>query len=111
MGKPASTVVEDAVRSSLYVDHDAGGFQFSRQDSQDISEIRDFANEMLMDGGSRTTQIGKSELLIPTLVLRQLKKKYPDLDSPDRMTKVRAWKKFLASTESKPWRTSRPKYI
>lgn len=48
---------------------------------------------------------GVSELEIPVGILHFLKRKYPDLDSKDSGIKTRAWKRFIASPESKPFRT------
>lgn len=48
---------------------------------------------------------GVVELEIPVGMLHFLKKRYPDLDSPDSSIKTAAWKKYLASAASKPFRT------
>ena len=47
---------------------------------------------------------GRSELEIPVLQLVKLKVKYPDLASPDSGIKLKAWKLFLRSAESLPYR-------
>jgi hypothetical protein len=36
--------------------------------------------------------------------------RYPDLDSPDHETKIKAWKAFARNPESKPYRVFKPKY-
>lgn len=48
---------------------------------------------------------GRPELEIPALDLHFLKKANPDLASLDAATKTKAWKKFLASDASLPYRT------
>lgn len=47
---------------------------------------------------------GRVELEIPTLQLDKLKRRYPDLGSPDSGIKLKAWKTFLRSAESRPYR-------
>ena len=54
---------------------------------------------------TRSMDWGVSELEIPVGMLHFLKKRYPDLDSKDHQIKTNAWKKFLASPQSKPFRT------
>jgi hypothetical protein len=54
---------------------------------------------------TRPMQWGVAELEIPVGMLHFLKKKYPELGSPDAQIKTRAWKRFLASPQSKPFRT------
>lgn len=44
------------------------------------------------------------ELSIPEADYYNLRKKYPDLASPDGMVRTLAWKSFLASAESVPYR-------
>jgi hypothetical protein len=47
---------------------------------------------------------GRAELEIPIIQLDNLKRRYPELASPDAETKTRAWKRFAASPESAPYR-------
>jgi len=57
---------------------------------------------------------GRWCLRIPELDLMLLKRKYPELDSKDGQIKTQAWKKFLSSSESKPYRvqdSAREKYF
>ena len=44
------------------------------------------------------------ELRIPELHYLRLVKKYPDLNSPDGLTRRNAWRKFMASAEADPYR-------
>jgi hypothetical protein len=44
------------------------------------------------------------ELTIPLMDLYYLKKANPELDSSDAMVRTLAWKKFMASSESDPYR-------
>ena len=67
--------------------------------------------EVLDRGGSRTLSFGRLELQIPTSHRAALSLKYPELDSPDWETSLRAWKKFASSAEAKPYKVSRPRYI
>ena len=43
-------------------------------------------------------------LSLPEFEYYMLIKKYPDLNSPDHEIKTRAWKTYLRSAESKPYR-------
>jgi hypothetical protein len=110
--QPHSTLYDEVIRSSLHVDYTAADegriYRLDRQDS--CAEILKQNQELLDAGGSRTTSFGKVELCIPEIMLRKLKRKYPELDSADRETKVRAWKKFLGTSESRPFRVSRSRY-
>lgn len=63
-----------------------------------LKEVRD-------RGLTRGLSFGVTELEIPVGMLYFLKRRFPDLDSPDSMIKTAAWKKFLASPMSKPFRT------
>ena len=53
---------------------------------------------------ARAMPWGRPEMEIPAVDLHFLKLKYPDLASPDGGIKTRAWKRFLASAESFPYR-------
>lgn len=44
------------------------------------------------------------ELTIPVADYYALKKKYPDLSSPDGLTRTLAWKKFLGTAEAIPYK-------
>jgi hypothetical protein len=73
--------------------------------------IVDDNREIVGDGGSRSTSFGRVELRIPFRERKLLSLKYPELDSTDWETQLRAWKRFIASPESKPFRVSKPRYI
>jgi len=98
------------IEHGISVDHNPDGFQISRVARQDCSAIIEHNREVMAAGGSRTASFGKVELSIPELELRNLKKRYPDLAAPDMQIRVRAWKRFIRSAESKPWRVSQRKY-
>jgi hypothetical protein len=53
---------------------------------------------------AKTLDWGRAELEIPIIQLENLKRRYPELGSPDHETKTRAWKRFAASPESLPYR-------
>lgn len=53
---------------------------------------------------ARSMDWGRAELEIPIIQLENLKRRYPELGSPDQETKTRAWKRFAASPESLPYR-------
>lgn len=108
--QPDAAFYDGVVRKSLSVDHDGEGFRLSALTHQDCTAVLDHNREVMLDGGSRTGSFGKVELRIPELVLQKLKRKYPELDSGDREIKVKAWKKFIRSSEAKPWKVSRPRY-
>jgi hypothetical protein len=55
-------------------------------------------------GAQRDLTFGRQVLAIPALDDYLLKKKYPDLNSPDHDTKQRALAKFMASSESAPYK-------
>ena len=109
---PHSGFFDGVINKSLTVDHAAGGegFRIHSLSHQDCSEIMEHNKQAMMSGGAKTLSFGKAELCIPELVLQNLKKKYPELAAPDMQIRVKAWKKFLRSTEAKPWRVSVPKY-
>ena len=66
-------------------------------------------SEVRARGGSRMMEWGQHQLQIPNRVLAQLMLRYPELNSPDPETKTKAWKKYLRSNASKPYRTNDPK--
>ena len=47
---------------------------------------------------------GRPELEIPFVQMENLKRRYPELASPDHDIKLKAWKRFLADPESLPYR-------
>lgn len=47
---------------------------------------------------------GRPELEIPFVQYENLKRRYPDLVSPDRQIKLKAWQRFLADPASLPFR-------
>jgi len=102
---------DGVVESSLNIDHAGDQLLLSRLDKQDCSEILKHNQEMLDAGGSQSGSFGKVELCIPFLVLEKLKRKYPDLKSPDREIRVKAWKRFISTAEARPWKVSRDKYV
>jgi hypothetical protein len=109
---PVASIYDGAVRSSLTVEHSPGGegFTFSRLEHQDCAAILDHNREVMAAGGSRTASFGKVELCIPELELRKLKRRYPDLASPDKEIRLKAWKRFIQTAEAKPWKVSQPRY-
>ncbi len=52
----------------------------------------------------RTLSFAQPSLNIPEPDLYALWRKYPDLNAKDKMTKRNAWLKFIASSESDPYR-------
>jgi hypothetical protein len=48
--------------------------------------------------------LGRWALSVPMLEMENLRRKYPALRSRDPMERSRAWLKFIASDESKPYR-------
>ena len=102
---------DGVVNHSLSVDQHRGGFQLTRHDMQDCAPILDHNRKIMAQGCSRTTSFGKVELCIPELELYNIKARFPDMASPDRDIKLKAWKKYLRMAESKPWRVSVPKYV
>ena len=66
--------------------------------------------EIMLDGGAKHLSWGHVALRIPKADRRALSHRYPELDSTDWETQTRAWKRFAASSESKPYRVVKPKY-
>ena len=52
----------------------------------------------------RSTEGFGWELSIPELHFHRLIKKYPELQSPDREISLKAWKRFLGTSECDPYR-------
>lgn len=62
-------------------------------------------NKVIRNNGlCRNMEWGAPALRIPEVDYIKLVKKYPDLASRDNLTRSLAWKKFLQSTESTPYR-------
>ncbi len=99
------------IRHDLSIDQDRSGFKLHRLDTQDCAPILDHNNEVMAQGGSRTGSFGKVELCIPELELYNLKKRYPDLESKDKEIRVKAWKKYIATAEARPWKVSQNRYV
>ena len=109
--KADADLFDGVVRKSVVVEPESEGGRITALTHQDCSAVLDHNKEVMAQGGARSLSFGKAELCIPELVLAKLKKKYPDLAAPDMQIRVKAWKKFLASSESKPWRVSTPRYV
>jgi hypothetical protein len=77
-----------------------------------VSDWRQAGRRQLLDGIQTVRQDrlarkmpwGEPSLEIPVVDLHFLKKANPDLESLDGEIKTKAWKKFLASPESLPYR-------
>lgn len=109
--QPASELFDGVVRNSLHVEHgDGDEFRIARLAHQDCAEILDHNREIMAAGGYRSTGHGMTELCIPELELIKLKRRYPDLASQDKDIRVKAWKRFIGSTEAKPWRVGSRRY-
>jgi hypothetical protein len=63
----------------------------------------DIANQRLADRKTKDLKMGRLYLEVPEMDLWQLKLKYPELGSKDAEIKTRAWKKFIHTTEAKPY--------
>jgi hypothetical protein len=51
--------------------------------------------------------MGRLALTIPLDDRERLRRKYPELDSTDAQTRTLAWKRFIASEESAPYKVSK----
>jgi len=109
--KPHARIYDEVVDQSLHIEADGKGMKIHSVTHQDVGPILEHNKTVMREGGSRTLSFGKSELVIPEVVLTRLKKKYPELQAPDMEIRVKAWKRFLASSESRPWRVSTKKYV
>lgn len=56
------------------------------------------------EGAVRKQDVMRWELSIPLIDRELLGIKYPDLNSPDGKIRSAAWKRFIASEESRPYR-------
>ncbi len=101
---------DGVVDASLKVDHDGDGFKINRIAHQDCADILQHNREVMLRGGSRTGSFGKVELCIPVLELENLKRRNPELASQDKEIRLKAWKRFIKTTEAKPWKVSQPRY-
>ena len=106
-----ASLYDGVVRKSLFLDHEGEGLSLHALTHQDCAAILDHNREVMLDGGTRSGSFGKVELCIPELVLAKIKRRYPDMESPDREIRLKAWKDFIASPESKPWKVSKPRYV
>lgn len=53
---------------------------------------------------ARSMDWGRAELEIPFVQFENLKRKHPELASPDQGIKLKAWQRFLRDPESLPYR-------
>ena len=94
------------IRQVTYVEDGVvhrGRFQPNERD------ILKFNQETFDAGAARDLSFAAPQLNIPENHLYLLWKKYPELNSPDAGIKTRAWRRFLNSAESKPYRVRRRK--
>ena len=108
--KPHVKIFDEVVDQSLHIEADGKGMMIHSVTHQDVAPILEHNKQVMAEGGSRSLSFGKSELVIPEVILTKLKKKYPELKAPDMEIRVKAWKRFLASSESRPWRVSTRRY-
>lgn len=87
-------------------DHELTDSQYVRSRTQPgRREILEFNQALRADPARiRRLKWAKPQLQIPELDLYRLKHLYPELDSPDAEIRLKAWKRFMASSESKPYR-------
>ena len=105
-----SKFFDGVAEQRISVDHHDEGFKISRLAKQDCKPVLDHNKAVMAEGGSRTGSFGKFELCIPELELANIKRRFPDLTSPDMQIRVKAWKKYIRMAESKPWRVSQRRY-
>jgi hypothetical protein len=70
--------------------------------AQILESVRDIRNNRL----TRRLDWARPVLCIPELDLMQLRAKYPELNSRDPLERTLAWKRFIASSESQPYRVN-----
>lgn len=80
--------------------------QLVRKQTQADSDAIKNANAELRKNPDalRNLSFGALALKIPEIDLYVLWKKYPELNSTDRMTRRNAWRRFINSSEADPFR-------
>ena len=80
-----------------------GAVDYSLEDRRTVlRHIREMREQKMV----RRTDVLRWALSIPRVDRYLLGVKYPDLNSRDAETRTRAWKKFMASSESRPYRVT-----
>ena len=98
-----------------HLSHDGDGTLsrdvFAEPDGTVSSRLRQVDRDRIMEttqqrrGSARKLDWGRLVLTIPVVDLARIKDRYPELRAPDAETRNRAWQRFIASSESAPYRT------
>lgn len=86
---------------------------FAEPDGTVSSRLRQVDRDLIMAGverrrhgpPQRRLDWGRHVLTIPLVDMERIKDKHPELRAPDAETRNRAWARFIASSESAPYRT------
>lgn len=84
---------------------------FREPDGTVSSRLRQVGRDRILEGVAmrrglaRKLDWGRLVLTIPVVDLARIKDRYPELRAPDAETRNRAWHRFIASSESAPYRT------
>ena len=99
----ASPSLHDDLRTRVWFEHG----HIVRENYQPTRKaVLEETRELRNLGVTFDVPFGRVALNIPQLDFQRLIKIYPDLNSPDGHTQTRAWRKFIRSSESKPYRLS-----
>lgn len=76
------------------------------QGNPERRQILEQAHQLRVDGIRPGTPWAGSELMIPELDYYVLVRRFPDLSSPDSEIRLKAWKRFLATSAADPYRVN-----
>jgi hypothetical protein len=96
-----STSIAGAIRQRTVLE---GGRVYNDWQQPDRDRKMAEVARIRRERAARKMAWGQPALEIPELDLAMLKLRNPDLDAPDRATKLAAWRRFMASPESAPYR-------
>ncbi len=91
----------DDIRQRVWFEH--GHLVRENYQPSRVAELERIKQRRI-DGGIKDAPFGRCELTIPQLDYQRLIKAYPALNSHDTVEQTTAWKRFLRSPESEPYR-------
>ena len=103
MGRRLAHDGDDVLQGDVFLEPDGMVSKRLRQPNRDV--VMAEVERRRHGPPQRRLEWGRLVLTIPIVDLERIKDQRPELRSPDAETRNRAWAKFIASSDSAPYRT------
>ncbi len=98
---PQQPLSHDDIRTRVWFEH---GHLVRENYQPSRNAVLEATKQRRNEGVMQDAPFGRCELTIPQLDYQRLIRAYPALNSHDTVEQTKAWKRFLRSPESEPYR-------